>query len=76
MEEAPRTHKGTIRQFNLHVLKEGPLPVSVIRVFAYAEDLREGADYELAATFHESTVEELIDHVAVFVRAVEELLPT
>ncbi|WP_457653425.1 HEPN domain-containing protein [Rhodocaloribacter sp.] len=72
--EAPRTHHGLLLRFNLQFVKTGRIGGHVAQTLAYAEELREGADYETAISFDPNAVADLIRDVEAFVEAVEPLL--
>ena len=72
--EAPKTHHGLILRFNLQFVKTGRIGKHVAQTLAYAEELREGADYETAISFDPKAVTDLIHDVKAFVEAVEPLL--
>ena len=72
--EAPKSHKGVIQRFNLHFVKTGKLSTHVASIFPYAEEVRKGADYDVAISFDSGAVGDLIADVDTFVYTVEPLL--
>ena len=44
--EAAKTHKGLIKVFNEHLIKNGPFPKDLGRTLKRAEELRIAADYD------------------------------
>ena len=71
--EVPKTHQGVILRFNLHFVKTGRLDAHVASILSFAEDLREGADYDVALNIEPDAVTDLIADVERFVEAVERL---
>ena len=46
--EAPKTHQGIILRFHFHFVKTGQIDARVAAILSLAEELREGADYDVA----------------------------
>ena len=72
--EAPKTHQGVILRFNLHFVKTGRLDSHVAAILSFAEELRAGADYDLALNIEPHAVTDLIADVERFVQAVETII--
>jgi len=72
--ESPSTHHGLILRFSLQFVRTGPIAVDIAKTLAYAEELREGADYETALSFDPNAVLDLIHDVESFIEAIELLL--
>ena len=72
--EAPKTHQGVILRFHFHYVKTGQFDKHIAAILSFAEELREGADYDLALNIDPHAVTDLIADVERFVLAVDTLL--
>lgn len=70
----PSTHRGTIRMFGKHFVKDGPLPEKVGRALHHGYDLREIGDYEGLIEVDEEESRILLDEATDLVDRVEQHL--
>ncbi len=72
--EAPKTHQGIILRFHFHFVKTGRIDPEVAAILSLAEELREGADYDVALNVEPQAVADLLGDVERFVQAVEAVI--
>ena len=70
----PETHQGTINQFGLHLVKNGPLPARYGRVFREIRELREFAEYAEERVVTEEDAESALTEAKNFVERMSDLL--
>lgn len=70
----PETHQGTINQFGLHLVKNGPLPARYGRVFREIRELREFAEYAEERVVTEEDAESTLTEAKNFVERMSDLL--
>ena len=58
--EAPKTHQGIILRFHFHFVKSGRIDAGLAAILSLAEELREGADYDVALNVEPQAVSDLI----------------
>jgi uncharacterized protein (UPF0332 family) len=71
--ELPKTHRGLISAFSLHLVKEGLLPVEYSRDLNDAERLRLTADYQ-GDPLEPETVSETVEKAERFVAGIQKWL--
>jgi uncharacterized protein (UPF0332 family) len=69
----PKTHRGTIQLFSLHVAKNGPLNEEEVGLLSHLETYRELSDYTSSANFTEQDVRSEIERAERFITACKPL---
>ncbi|MFC1452849.1 HEPN domain-containing protein [Verrucomicrobiota bacterium] len=72
----PRTHRGTIQLFSLHLAKDGPLTDETVGLLAHLETYRELSDYTPSARFTEHDARSEIERAERFIAACKPLAET
>lgn len=71
----PKTHRGTVQQFSLHFVKDGPLEDDVASLLAHLETYRELSDYTSKTSFTEAQARNEVARARSFVDACRPLVP-
>lgn len=70
----PDTHQGTINQFGLHLVKNGPVSAQYGRAFREIRELREFAEYAEERVVTDEDAETALKDAKAFVERMSELL--
>lgn len=73
-DEEPTTHEGVLRRFSFHFVKTGLLTLDEGKILGRLHKLREDADYGIEQGYVVGEVQEELDGVRRFERAVERVL--
>ncbi len=71
--EQPGSHAGTLSRFQALFVATGKVPAEAGRSLRRAFDLRQGVDYDFAASFSTTTAAGLVDEVEYVVRIIKQL---
>jgi len=70
----PKTHRGVLSMFGLHLIKEANLDIYLGKALSYAEEVREDSDYSIGISVSKETAESIVNDANMFLEKIKKVI--